>query len=72
MSGQMLTVSGTFTNSGTTTNGVNGPGTILFTGTATLGSFTPTGSRPNVVIGDGVSTNMVTVRQLLWFANLTS
>lgn len=70
-SGQTLTVSGTFTNSGTTTNGVNGPGTILFTGTATFGSFTPTGDRPNVVIGNGVSTNIVTVGAATLVANLT-
>ncbi|SHF89242.1 hypothetical protein SAMN05443549_101722 [Flavobacterium fluvii] len=60
-SGQTLNVTGTFTNSGTTTNGVNGPGTILFTGTATFGSLTPTGVRPNIVVGNGVSTNTVTV-----------
>lgn len=70
-SGQTLTVSGAFTNSGTTTNGVNGPGTILFTGTATFGSFTPTGDRPNVVIGNGVSTNTVTVGATTLVANLT-
>lgn len=60
-SGQTLTVSGTFTNVGTTTNGVNGPGTILFKGTATFGILTPTGTPPNVTIGDGVSINTVTL-----------
>jgi hypothetical protein len=60
-SGQILTVTGTFANIGTTTNGVNGPGTILFTGVATFGVLTVTGTRPNVVIGDGVSTNTVTL-----------
>lgn len=60
-SDQTLLVSGTFANAGTTTNGVNGPGSILFTGTATFGSLTPTGVRPNVVIGNGVSANTVTV-----------
>lgn len=60
-SGQTLTVTGTFANLGTTTNGVNGPGTLLFTGTATFGVLTPTGVPPNVVIGNGISTNTVTV-----------
>jgi len=60
-SGQTLTVTGTFANLGSTTNGVNGPGTLLFTGTATFGILTPTGVRPNVVIGNGISTNTVTV-----------
>lgn len=60
-SGQTLTVAGTFTNSGTTTNGVNGPGTILFKGTATFGVLTPAGTPPNVTIGDGVSANTVTL-----------
>jgi hypothetical protein len=60
-SGQTITVSGTFSNSGTTTNGVNGPGVILFTGTASIGVFTPTGTVPDVTIGDGTSTNTVTI-----------
>ena len=60
-SGQTLTVTGTFANAGTTTNGVNGPGTILFTGTAGFGILTATGVRPNVVIGSGSSVNTVTV-----------
>lgn len=60
-SGQTLTVTGTFANLGTTTNGVNGPGTILFTGTASFGILTSTGVRPSIVIGNGVSTNTVTV-----------
>lgn len=60
-SGQTLTVSGTFSNSGTTTRGVNGPGTILFTGTTGITTFTPTGTAPNVTIGDGASTNTVTI-----------
>jgi hypothetical protein len=51
-----LTVVGTFANSGTTTNGVNGPGTIFLRGNW-LGILTPTGTRPNVTIGDGISTN---------------
>ncbi|WP_073352303.1 T9SS sorting signal type C domain-containing protein [Flavobacterium xanthum] len=60
-SSQVLTVAGTFLNSGTTSNGVNGPGTILFTGTATFGNLTPTGNRPNIIIGNGISANTVTV-----------
>ncbi|WP_369752738.1 hypothetical protein AB3G34_13555 [Flavobacterium sp. WC2409] len=48
--GQTLTVSGTFSNSGTTTNGVNGPGTVLFTGTATFGILTPTGVQSVMVL----------------------
>lgn len=70
-SGQTLTVTGTFTNSGTSTNGVNGPGTILFTGTATFGILTPTGTRPNVIIGNGVSTNTVTVGANTLITDLT-
>lgn len=70
-SGQTLTVAGTFSNSGTTTNGVNGPGTILFTGTTSFGSFTPTGTRPHVTVGDGTSTNTVTVGANTLVANLT-
>ena len=66
-----MSVSGTFANAGTTTNGVNGPGSILFTGTATFGSLTPTGVRPNVVIGNGVSANTVTVGATTLIANLT-
>ncbi|WP_310560240.1 T9SS sorting signal type C domain-containing protein [Flavobacterium sp.] len=70
-SSQTLTVTGTFTNSGTTTNGVNGPGTIMFTGTATFGSLTPTGTRPNVIIGNGISANTVTVGANTLVADLT-
>lgn len=69
--GQTLTVSGTFSNSGTTTNGVNGPGTVLFTGTATFGILTPTGVRPNITIGNGSSANTVTVSASTLIANLT-
>jgi hypothetical protein len=69
--GQILTVSGVFLNSGTTTNGVNGPGTILFTGTTTFGILTPTGVQPNVVVGDGLSTNTVTVGGNPLIFNLT-
>ena len=58
---QILTITGTFLNSGTTTNGVNGPGTLLFTGTASFGVLTPTGVLPNVVVGNGASNNTVTV-----------
>jgi hypothetical protein len=60
-SGQTLTVAGAFINIGTTTNGVNGPGTILFKGTATYGVLTPSGTPPSVTIGDGVSANTVTL-----------
>ena len=60
-SGQTLTVTGTFSNSGTTTNGVNGPGTILFMGNTSFGVLTETGTLPNVVVGDGISTNTVSV-----------
>ena len=70
-SGQTLTVSGTFSNSGTTSNGVNGPGTILFTGTTNLGTLTPTGTRPNVTIGNGTSTNTVSITAPTLVANLT-
>jgi hypothetical protein len=69
--GQILTVSGIFLNSGTTTNGVNGPGTILFTGTTTFGILTPTGVQPNVVVGDGLSANTVTVGGNPLIFNLT-
>lgn len=58
---QTVTVTGTFANLGSTTNGVNGPGTIRFTGAASFGNLTPTGTRPNVIIGDGISTNTVIV-----------
>jgi len=70
-SGQTLTVSGTFTNNGTTTNGVNGPGTLLFTGTASIaGAFTST-TLPNVTVGDGVSTNTVTISGATSMVDLT-
>jgi hypothetical protein len=68
---QTLTVTGTFTNSGTTTNGVNGPGTIRFTGGATFGILTQTGTRPNIIIGDGNSTNTVTVSATTLISNLS-
>lgn len=60
-SGQTLIVSGTFSNIGAGTNGVNGPGTIVFIGNTNLGILTSTGIQPNVTIGDGVSINTVTL-----------
>ncbi|MBG6110853.1 hypothetical protein IWX84_001735 [Flavobacterium sp. CG_9.10] len=60
-SSQTFTVIGTFANSGTTTNGVNGPGTILFTGTTSFGILTLTGVPPSIIIGNGFSTNTITV-----------
>lgn len=65
-SGQTLTVTGTFANAGTTTNGVNGPGTILFTGTTSFGVLTATGVLPNVTIG----ASAVTVTVSTGIANL--
>ncbi|MDD5569932.1 MAG: hypothetical protein PHD97_02130, partial [Bacteroidales bacterium] len=69
--GFTLTVSGTLTNSGTTTNGVNGPGTIKLTGTTNLTAMTPTGTAPNVMIGDGTTSNTVTLNINSFCTNLT-
>jgi hypothetical protein len=66
-SGQTITVSGSFLNNGTTTNGVNGPGTISFSGTTNLGVLTATGTRPNVTI---TSSGVVTVTATTLVANL--
>ena len=69
---QTLTVSGIYTNGGTTTtNGVNGPGTIFFTGAASFGTLTLTGTRPNVTIGDGTTANTVTIGAATLVADLT-
>jgi hypothetical protein len=37
----------------------------LFTGTTGFGILTPTGTRPNVTIGDGISTNTISLANSL-------
>jgi len=68
---QILTVSGTYKSNATLTDGVNGPGSIRFTGTISINRMTSTGTLPNVIIGDGVSTNTVKMASGFKVANLT-
>ena len=68
---QILTVSGTYKSNATLTDGVNGPGSIRFTGTISINRMTSTGTLPNVIIGDGVSTNTVKLASGVIVANLT-
>jgi len=70
-SGQTITVSGLFLNSGTTVNGVNGPGTLQFTGTTSFGTLTASGVRPNILIGNGIISNTVTINAATLIADLT-
>ena len=68
---QILTVSGTYKSNATLTDGVNGPGSIRFTGTISINRMTTSGMLPNVIIGDGVSTNTVKLASGVIVANLT-
>ena len=68
---QILTVSGTYKSNATLTDGVNGPGSIRFTGSVSINRMTGSGTLPNVIIGDGVSTNTVKMASGFKVANLT-